>query len=133
MADSDWTGFSGFFCTCPLYSDSEMNYNDAVKYCDSLGMHLPIPQNENENAAFRRILPETFVEFYWLGISYRDGNYVNLLTGNNVDYINWDENQPSDKFDKIAIKRHNGKWATYQDDTARVSAVTYDNASCLAR
>ena len=102
-----------------------MNYDDAVKYCDSLGMHLPLPRNENENAGFRRILPETSFEFYWLGISYQNGKYVNLVTGNNAFYKNWDEDQPSDKFDKIAIQRSNGKWATYPDDMARVSLVYY--------
>ena len=100
---------------------------DAIMYCGALGMHLPLPMNEKENVAMRKVLPGQYMNHYWLGISDagEDLKYLNIYTGEEVSYTNWDTNEPKAgvtysgaPYTNVGMKRGNGKWAAYIDSTS---------------
>ena len=94
---------------------------DAIMYCGALGMHLPLPINEKENFAMRKILPGQYMNYYWLGISDsgEDLKYLNIYTGEKVSYTNWYDYEPKAgaTYTNVGMKRGNGKWAAYTDST----------------
>ena len=94
---------------------------DAIMYCGALGMHLPIPKNDKENAAMRKVLPGQYMRFYWLGISDsgEDLIYRNIYTGAEQSYTNWDVNEPraGSAYTNVVMNRGDGKWAASIDST----------------
>ena len=95
--------------------------NDAIMYCGALGMHLPLPKNDNENAAMRKVRSGQFMRYYWLGISDagEDLTYLNIYTGEEESYTNWAANEPKvgTQYTNVGMLRDSGKWAAYSDTT----------------
>ena len=106
-------------------SNTKYKLRDAIMYCGALGMHLPLPKNDKENAAMRKVLPGQYMEEYWLGFSDsgEDLTYRNIYTGAEQSYTNWDVNEPNmnltygSAYTNVAMKREDGKWAVYTDST----------------
>ena len=94
---------------------------DAIMYCGALGMHLPLPMNEMENVAMRKILPGQYMNYFWLGISDsgEDLKYINIYTGEKPSFINWDVNEPKPgaSYTNVGMNRNDGKWGAYADST----------------
>ena len=72
---------------------------DAIKYCDALGMRLPLPKNDEENTAMRKVgsyITDAYHFIFWLGLSdsQNDLEYLNIYTGEEVSYTNWRQNEP---------------------------------------
>merc|ERR1719443_2502898 len=84
-------------------------------------MHLPLPMNEVENVAMRKILPGEYMNYFWLGISDsgEDLKYINIYTGEKPSFINWDVNEPKPgaSYTNVGLNRGNGKWGAYADST----------------
>merc|ERR1719443_426115 len=84
-------------------------------------MHLPLPMNEVENVAMRKILPGEYMNYFWLGISDsgEDLKYINIYTGEKPSFINWDVNEPKPgaSYTNVGMNRDNGKWGAYADST----------------
>ena len=103
-------------------SDTKHNMNDAIMYCGELGMHLPIPKNSRENAAFRKVKKGSYMNFMWLGISDAgdDQNWLNVYSGQEPSYTNWGVNEPraGDSYKNAAFFRSNGEWKAYGDSTS---------------
>ena len=102
------------------------NLRDAMMYCASLGMHLPVPYNEKENYALQTVAKGQPIAFFYLGISdiYEDMKYTNLYTGDAPEYTNWARGHP--KADNIygcldctlvAFQKRTGSWESYKDGT----------------
>ena len=102
-------------------STERHNLRDAIMYCGALGMHLPLPKNDKENAAMRKVRPGQYMRFYWLGISDsgEDLTYLNIYTGASPSYTNWDINEPraGATYTNVGMNRDDGKWAAYADVT----------------
>merc|ERR1719410_1333517 len=102
-------------------SNTKHKLRDAIMYCGALGMHLPIPKNDKENAAMRKVLPGQYMEEYWLGISDsgEDLTYLNIYTGAEQSYTNWDVNEPraGSAYTNVVMNRGDGKWAASIDST----------------
>ena len=94
---------------------------DAIMYCGALGMHLPLPKNDKENAAMRKVRPGQYMRYYWLGISDSgtDLTYLNIYTGEEQEYTNWDTNEPraGASYTNVGMNRDDGKWAAYTDSS----------------
>ena len=101
---------------------------DAIMYCGALGMHLPLPKNDNENAAMRKVRPGQYMRYYWLGYSRsgEDLKFRNIYTGEEELYTNWAVNEPKvgTKLTNVAMLRESGKWTAYADITNHDSLRT---------
>ena len=82
-----------------------------------LGMHLPLPMNEMESAAMRKVLtlPQMYSTSLRLGISDygEDLKYLNIYTGEEHPYTNWAVNEPwpGDSLTNVGLRRSdNGVW-----------------------
>merc|ERR1712131_458619 len=121
-------------------ADRGHNLRDAIMYCGALGMHLPLPKNDKENAAMRKVLSGKWIPafYFWLGISYsEDLTYLNIYTGEEPSYTNWGVDEPqtgdwndyirnfstyenstywkSNAYTNVGMNRRDGKWAAYRD------------------
>ena len=101
------------------------NLRDAIMYCASLGMHLPIPHDENENYALQTVAKGRKISFFYLGISdiYEDMTYTNLYTGEPPNYTNWASGHPkpdtkNERYDIVAFQKRTGLWESYKHGTA---------------
>ena len=98
-------------------SNTKHQVKDAIIYCGALGMHLPLPKNDKENAAMRKIRPGQYMRSYWLGISdsAEDLTYLNIYTGAEQSYTNWDVDEPrlGSAYTNIGMNKDDGKWRTY--------------------
>ena len=104
------------------FSPDSYFLKDAIMYCGALGMHLPLPMNDMENAAMRKVRPGQYMTHFWLGISdsSEDLKYLNIYTGEEPSYTNWDVNEPraSNLLTNVGMNRATGKWVTYVDSDA---------------
>ena len=98
-------------------------FEDAIKYCAELGMHLPLPQNDQENTAMRKISSNVpYTSVFWLGIqrSDEDNIFRNIYTEEELSYTNWEDRhlrgKPLAAFNGGREKYDNsGKWAPVAD------------------
>ena len=104
-------------------SSEEFALEDAITYCAELGMRLPLPKNDKENTAMRKLVISpndtpywVRQNFFWLGIhdSDVDNTFLNIYTANEPSYTNWDDNQPKSN-PYVGFQRSDGKWAAYAD------------------
>ena len=101
------------------------NLRDAMMYCASLGMHLPIPHNEKENYALQTVAKGQKIYFFYLGISdiYEDMSYTNLYTGDAPEYTNWASGHPKadtkdERYELVSFQKRTGLWESYKHGTA---------------
>ena len=96
---------------------------DAILYCGALGMHLPLPMNDMENAAMRKVLPGQYISHYWLGISHSDKDlkYLNIYTGEEHPYTNWAVGEPKSNvaLNNFGLNRGSGKWYSNYENKLR--------------
>ena len=69
-------------------------FNQAKNYCDSIGMHLPVPLTKSQNQAFGKIDGGNF----YLGISdeLQEDNFVDVYTEQPLKYLAFARGQPDD-------------------------------------
>ena len=84
-----------------------MSFSAAEAWCKSLGGHLPIPRNQDEN----ELLPGGNV---WLGLTVNETQ--------NFSYTNWAENEPRN-MNPVCI-RYGKLWSTTKEN-AKKAATCY--------
>ena len=106
-------------------------FDEAVSYCDSFGMSLPVPTDEN----FVKSLVKLEHGEIWLGISDEriESNWTNFYTGepfsykmlldieNGTETPYWEEGEPNNHkgVEHHAILNINGNWSDVQQDSSQ--------------
>ena len=106
-------------------------FDEAVSYCDSFGMRLPVPTDEN----FVKSLVKLEHGEIWLGISDEkiESNWTNVYTGepfsykmlldieNGTETPYWEEGEPNNHkgVEHHAILNINGNWSDVQQDSSQ--------------
>ena len=85
-------------------SSEKHNLGEAIRYCRELGMHLPLPKNDKENIAMRKVFSfagwldkyDYRTPFYRLGLhdSDNDDTFLNIYTEKETPFTNWHNNEP---------------------------------------
>ncbi|KAK8392991.1 hypothetical protein O3P69_013199 [Scylla paramamosain] len=76
----------------------------AVQACQQLGGRLALPTNQEEDLQISRIIGISFVSaqwpfpVYWISGSdeQEEGNFIDSVTGQSLNYINYEAGQPDD-------------------------------------
>ncbi|XP_056386056.1 pulmonary surfactant-associated protein A-like [Hyla sarda] len=88
------------------------NYNDAINTCAGTGGQLPIPLNEDENNAVKKIVNQ-YNFFAYLGVNdLQDEGTFRYLNGEKIKYSIWYDNQPDNyKLNEDCVEMYgDGKW-----------------------
>ena len=96
-----------------LYNDG-MTWEDAKVYCESIGGHLVIITDENEQIVVENLLYEKGTKTdYWIGGFKNDRDLWQWVTNETFRYSNWEDEQP-DNYNGvenfIEIYQSVGKW-----------------------
>ncbi|XP_056388367.1 mannose-binding protein C-like [Hyla sarda] len=88
------------------------NYNDAKAACTSVGGQLPIPLNEDENNAVKKIALQYNLSAYLVINDFLDEGTFRYLNGEKIKYSNWYDNQPDNyKLNEDCVEMYgDGKW-----------------------
>ena len=102
-----------------LFSNAD-TWEDAEKYCESLGGHLVTINSKEENDAVWAFARNSGYESVFIGLSdaEEEGTWK-WVTGEPFTYTNWAEGQPDgftedENFAEFAFSNNNGKWNDYE-------------------
>merc|ERR1712131_262076 len=74
------------------------SYAESVKYCAGLGMHLPVPNTEQQYQDLKTIPRYFGYNTYWLGYtdSATEGTWLNIYNGEELAIDKWGSGEPND-------------------------------------
>ena len=103
-----------------VFSDICETWEDAEKYCESLGGYLAVINNDDENTAVYDIMKQQGYESAYFGYTdvEEDGNW-HWINGKNSSYTNWNRYEPSDGFYAMFYWKWEYTWndGTFDDKT----------------
>ena len=85
--------------------DLGMKWTEAKTYCENLGGHLVTITSAEEQSVIENLMEFGSKNQYWIGMYRNDGELV-WVTGETIDYTNWDYGQP----DRV---HYNGRYEDY--------------------
>ena len=89
-----------------------LNYDQAKKFCESMGGHLATAEKFDENAVIQEIINAGSKNEYFLG-GYKDNNDIwRWVTGKIITDQNWMSGNPSYGPNMSMEKKSNAKWKT---------------------
>ncbi len=80
--------------TYALYEKTGLSWEEAKRYCESLGGHLVTITSPEEQNFINNILSDSYNNLYWIGTK-KVNNRWSWVTGEPFAYVNWAENEPS--------------------------------------
>ena len=103
-----------------VFSDICETWEDAEKYCESLGGYLAVINNDDENTAVYDIMKQQGYESAYFGYTdvEEDGNW-HWIDGKSSSYTNWNRYEPSDGFYAMFYWKWEYTWndGTFDDKT----------------
>ncbi len=91
------TSFKKYFLknkTYALYEKTGLSWEEAKRYCESLGGHLVTITSPEEQNFINNILSDSYNNLYWIGAK-KVNNLWSWVTGEPFAYVNWAEDEPS--------------------------------------
>ena len=94
------------------YHETRDNYEEALRHCAKLGMHLPIPNTEQQFEDLRTISGSTpnRTDSVWLGYSDSDteGTWLNVYNGEQLAIDKWENGAPSSNtnYNNVEMKQY---------------------------
>lgn len=85
--------------------NQSMSWEDAQKYCESLGGHLVTVTSNGENAYISTLAKDAGRNCYWIGLFSKYGKW-NWVTDEPVNYTNWTANEPNNFEKKGEVYAH---------------------------
>lgn len=80
--------------TYALYEKTGLSWEEAKRYCESLGGHLVTITSPEEQNFINNILSDSYNNLYWIGAK-KVNNRWSWVTGEPFSYVNWAKNEPS--------------------------------------
>ncbi len=84
------------------YGPDALPFNDAVNFCKALGGNMSMPkslQDENRyhDIFIKDVMDESLISrYFWYPVTDQDGGpWINILTGKEPSYTNWDTREPN--------------------------------------
>lgn len=77
-----------------FYDKTGLNWEEAKKYCESIGGHLVTITSEEEQAFIISNIQNTQMKSYWAGGLKVDSEW-SWITGEDWDYTNWNDGEPN--------------------------------------
>jgi len=102
LAEIEVEKFKSDYHIYVLHRGGEMIFDEAVKYCESFGMKIIFPQDDEQT---KELLKLEYGQF-WIAItdSASDGNWTNIYTGEKPKwYTKWKEGEPNGNGEDHAI------------------------------
>ncbi len=90
----------------------DLNYDQARKFCLSMGGHLATAENFKENEIIQEIINNGGKKEYLIGGHKDNKNIWRWVTGGVITDTNWQSGYPSSGPNMSMEKKANGKWKT---------------------
>ncbi len=114
-----------------VFHNEDMSWDEAQQYCLSMGGHLATISDKNENAFIYQYITSRDIRSAYFGLSdpHSDNNWQ-WVTGEPVDYTNWNEGEPNSDLENYGMFYYGFSDDKWNDGNVEGTVETQRNFIC---